>query len=424
MKQRYEYIPKGPPLRKTALNNVHRALRAKIAPFAGWEMPIQYPGGILAEHRAVRSAAGLFDVSHMGTLEVAGPHAASFLEMVLASEIRRLDRGRAQYACLLYPDGALVDDIYVYRLETERFMLVVNAANADRVKDWMAAVNSRRFVIDEEMPEREIDGEVRLCDLRTAGKDSLVGLALQGPASLRVLEQLATAEADAASLRKLSRNAIVRVGLAGISTLAATTGYTGEKTGFEIYARPEDLQHIWGAILEKGRSSGILPAGLGARDSTRIEASLPLFGHEIEGDLGMSLNEAGYGFVVKLRRPFFIGRTPYAERVRRLRRHILRLRGQGRKTLRPGHVILDGAAKVVGEVTSFAYVHEDMTFFALACVEEGFSPEPGRNVLGARLHAEKSDGRPDERSLVELTVMTRFPDDAERAAWPAGYRKS
>ncbi len=156
-KGKYQYVPAEPPLRKTVLNAIHHQLSAKMAAFAGWEMPIQYPAGILAEHRAVRTAAGLFDVSHMSAFEVGGPHALGFLELLLANRASRLAPGEAQYSSALYPDGTHIDDLYVYRLDRERFMLVVNAANAERVMDWVAAVNSRRFAIDEEMPAKEID---------------------------------------------------------------------------------------------------------------------------------------------------------------------------------------------------------------------------------------------------------------------------
>jgi len=188
-KENYEYVRKEQPLRKTVLNQVHRGLEARMAPFEGWEMPIHYPAGILAEHRAVRTAAGLFDVSHMSAFEVSGPRALAFLDSLLVNCVSRLDPGEAQYSFLLYPDGALMDDIYVYRLDRDRFMLVGNAANAERVKDWLAAANSRRFIIDEEMPAKELDGPVAVRDLRDAGGDSRVGLALQGPASLRILQE-------------------------------------------------------------------------------------------------------------------------------------------------------------------------------------------------------------------------------------------
>ena len=422
-KENYQYVPAELPTRRTVLNAIHHQLSAKMAPFAGWEMPIQYPTGILAEHRAVRTAAGLFDVSHMSVFEVAGPHAVGFLELLLANRASWLAPGEAQYSSALYPDGTHIDDLYVYRLDRERFMLVLNASNAERVVDWAAAVNSRRFAIDQEMPAKEIDAPVRLRDLRHAGDESLIGLAFQGPASPAVLQKLADKASDRGVLERLVPNAIATVRLAGLKALVARTGYTGEKKGFEIYVHPINAEQFWNAVLTAGKPLGVLPAGLGARDSTRVEAGFPLFGHELEGELGLSMTEAGYGFVVRLHQPFFIGRERYMDRARHSRRHILRLRGQGRKTLRSGHVILDGAGRAVGRVTSFAYVHEDMTFIVLACVEESFQPAPGSIVRGARAPEGESSSKPDERSLVELTALARFPDDEERAAWPSRYAK-
>ena len=423
-KEKYQCVPAEAPVRKTVLNAVHRRLSAKMAPFAGWEMPIQYPTGILAEHRAVRTAAGLFNVSHMSAFEVGGPHALGFLELLLANRASRLAPGEAQYSSALYPDGTHIDDLYVHRLDRERFMLVLNAANAERVMDWAAAVNSRRFAIDEEMPAKEIDAPVQLRDLRHADDESLIGLALQGPESLAVLQRLADQPSERGRLERLVPNAIATARLAGLKAMVARTGYTGERKGFEIYLHPIHAEKFWDAALTAGKPLGVLPAGLGARDSTRVEAGFPLFGHDIEGELGISMTEAGYGFVARFHQPFFIGRAPYLECARRSRRRLLRLRGQGRRTLRAGHAILDASGRAVGRVTSFAYVHEDMTFIVLACAEESFQPAPGSLVRGSRAAAGEPSSRPDERSLVELTALTRFPDDDERAAWPSRYAKA
>ena len=412
-----------PAPRTTVLNRIHRELGAKMAPFAGWEMPIQYATGILAEHRAVRTAAGLFDISHMGILEVKGPKSPGFLEAVLASRVSRLNPGKAQYSYLLYPDGTVMDDIYVYRLQRERFILVVNAANTERVRDWIAGVNSGRIVTGDEMPAKKTDRPVEFRDLRDAGEESLIAMALQGSASVRVLQKLAQKQADHAVFQHSAHNIIASVELAGFPALVARTGYAGEKLGFEIYIHPQHAEHFWGAVLEGGRAVGVLPAGLGARDSTRIEAGLPLFGREIEGELGISMAEAGYGFVVKRATPSFIGKQAYMERVKRSRLHILRLKGQGRKTLRPGHVILDRSGKPVGQVTSFAYVHADMTFFVLTCAERNFRPSLGGTVRGGRVPADKFTGQIEERSVVELSALTRFPEDTERGKWPARYAK-
>ena len=407
--------------RRTVLNQVHHDLGAKMALFAGWEMPIQYPTGILAEHHAVRTAAGLFDVSHMGALEVSGPHTPEFLEALLANCVSRMAPGQAEYSCILYPNGSAIDDLYVYRLEAERFMIIMNAANAERVRDWVEAVNARRVIIDEEMPGKEIDGPVKLRDLRNAGPDSRIGLALQGPVSRQVLQTLAENSADRARLQRLMQSHILDVRLAGLPVLVARTGYTGERIGFEIYVHPDQAGDLWNAILDAGGPLGILPAGLGVRDATRLEAGFPLFGHELEGKLGISPTEAGYGFLMRFHVPFFIGRKQYMRRAQGEQRHIIRLQGQGRKTVRPGHLILDDLGKPAGQVTSFAYVHEDMTYMALACVQENFQPEPGAAVRGARVPAGRFTGEVDVSRVVELIALTRFPEEAEQEAWLARY---
>ena len=420
-KEPYFYESHETPLRRTVLYDVHRELGAKMAPFAGWEMPIHYAEGILAEHRAVRTAAGLFDVSHMSALAVNGRHAETFLEALLTGRVSRLDPGEAQYSIMLSPDGKAIDDLYVYRLERDRFMLVVNAANADHVRDWISAVNARRVMIDPSMPGKELDGAIELRDLRDAGDDSRIDLAFQGPASLRVLEKISRSSADRAALRCLLPNRHVAVTLGGVPALVARTGYTGEQVGFEVFVHPNTAEEVWRLILEAGRPWGVRPAALGTRDSARIEAGLPLFGHSLEGELSISMTEAGYGFVPLFNAPFFVGREAYMARVRCSQRHMLRLRGQGRKTLRPGHVVLDASGRPVGQVTDFAYVHPDMTFFVLACVGPDFRPEPGQAIRGARVPAGKLSGPVEERSIVELTVLTRFPEDEERQTWPERY---
>jgi glycine hydroxymethyltransferase len=417
----YGYVAPELPLRRTVLNERHKALGAKMAPFAGWEMPIQYPSGITAEHRAVRTAAGLFDVSHMSAFEFSGPRALAFLEGLLGNAVSKLDPGEAQYSCVMYPDGRLADDVYLYRLERERFMLISNAANAERVKDWVEAVNGEEVLIDLDMPGKRLDGPVAFRALRDAGEESLVGMAFQGPLSLRVLQMLVEERSDKWDLAHMGMNTIIPARLAGLSTRVARTGYTGERTGFEIYVHPDSAGALWDAILETGGPMGVLPAGLGARDSTRVEAGLPLFGHDLEGDLGLSPTEAGYGFTVQLHVPFFIGRNRYMARVAQSRRHLLRLRGHGRKTLRPGHVILNADGKPAGAVTSFAYTHADMTFHLLACVAPDFRPKPGDKVSGIRAAKEKLSGLPDPQSAVELEALPRFPDDNERDSWPERY---
>jgi glycine hydroxymethyltransferase len=420
-KEAYQYAAQELPLRRTVLNDAHRALGGKMMPFAGWDMPVEYASGPLAEHKAVRSAAGLFDVSHMSVFEISGRKSLAFMDAITQNCVTRLDPGQAQYSSLLYPDGTAVDDIYVYRMEWERFLIVSNAGNAERVWDWLQAVNSRAIVIDADMPAKELDGPVTLRNLRDAGADSRVGVAFQGPLSLKVLQKLAASDGDRNTLARMVANTHAAVTLNDLNILVARTGYTGERMGFELYVHPDEAAALWNAILEAGAPMGVLPAGLAARDSTRLQAGFPLFGHELEGDLAISITEAGYGFVPRFHVPFFIGRKAYMERAKKSPRHLIRLRGAGRKSLRAGHVILGSDGAPVGQVTSFAYIDDARTFILLACVDESFNPQPGQPVTGARLTPDKLTTPVPDRALVELVALTRFPDDAERADWAVLY---
>ena len=417
-KKEYAYAALDLPLRRTLLNESHQALGAKMVPFAGWEMPVQYPNGIFAEHAAVRTAAGLFDVSHMSQFEVSGRHALAFLDVVLANCVSRLDPGEAQYTCLLYPDGTAVDDLYVYRLERERFMLVANAANAERDWDWINAVNSRQIVIDPAMPAKQVEGQVHIHDLR---EDGVVGLALQGPASAGLLCRVAEKASNRHAIERLEPNRFTTATIAGLDCMVARTGYTGEAVGFEVYVHPAECVRLWNALLDEGEKCGVSPAGLGARDSTRTEAGLPLFGHELEGPCGLTITEAGYGFVTRFHVPFFIGRDAYIDRVRAGRQKVIRLRGRGRRSVRAGHAVIDGAGEPVGQITSFAYTKGDFTFFALASVLSDFRAQPGDAIRAVREPAAKYEPPPRDGGVVELEAVGRFPEDEEREAWPEIY---
>jgi len=417
-KQRYTYQPAPLPIRKTVLNDIHRRLGGKMVEFAGWDMPVHYPPGIFAEHRAVRTAAGLFDVSHMGVFEIRGRHATAFLETVLAGCVSRLEPGIAGYNYLLYPDGTAADDVYLYRVESQRYLLVVNAANAERDWDWLTAVNSRQVVIEDLLPGgtlKQVEGTVTLRNLRDAGADSLIDLALQGPKSIDVLAKL-TDRRDARVLDALEMNHFVRARLNGAEAIVARTGYTGEQIGFELFVHPRRAPDLFHAILEAGRPLGVLPCGLGARDSARTQAGFPLFGHELEGEHRGTLTECDYGFVPRFHVPFFIGRAAYMRRVTPRRRKVARLAGSGRKSLRPGHLILNDQRKPAGVVTSFAYLNEAFDFIVLAYVDVGLDITPGRRIEGLRV-TEFAAGDVDESKIVELTALTRFPTEAERRGW-------
>ncbi len=423
----YSYEPAHLPLRKTVLNERHRDLGAKMVEFAGWEMPVHYEPGIFAEHRAVRTAAGLFDVSHMGVFEISGRHATAFLDTVLAGCVTRLDVGMAGYNYLLYPDGRAMDDVYIYRLERQRYLLVVNAANAEEDRAWLDAVNDRATVIDDSLPGgrlKRVDGSVALRNLRDAGADSLVDLAFQGPRSLDVLMQLAP-ETQHDALRRLAMNQFLTVTLVGSKGIVARTGYTGEPLGYELFVHPDKAVELFDKVLEAGRDLGVLPCGLGARDSLRTEAGFPLFGHELEGELGGTLTECDYGFIPRFHVPFFIGRSAYIERVTPRRRKTARLAGSGRKSLRVGHQILDDEGRAVGVVTSFAFLNDAYDFVVLAGVDVEIDLTPGRPIRGLRASSPpEPDAALPASKLVDLTVMTRFPTQEEREGWAERYRKA
>jgi glycine hydroxymethyltransferase len=405
------------PPRRTVLYDRHLALGARMAPFAGWEMPIEYKAGIFREHAAVRAAAGLFDVSHMGILQFSGPKAAAFLDMMLTSAVTRLMPGRAQYSCLLQPDGTALDDLFVYRLSQSRFLLVVNAANAQRDAEHLQAALANRLHLPQGMPPSD---SVSMRDLRGAGQDALVLLALQGPASKDLLLELTTSDAVPV-LRGARRNEVLRLELAGLPVLAASTGYTGEETGFELFVHPDQAGQLWDLLLDRGRAHDVLPCGLGARDSLRIEAGLPLFGHELEGPERLTPTEAGYGFVVRMDKAFFVGREAYGKRISPLRKRLLRLRGRGRRSVRAGHVVLDQGQRPAGVVTSFAFTAPDFTFHVLASVRADFDPPVGAAINAVRTAADRYAGPPEEDKLVSLTVLPRFPTREERAGWGGIY---
>jgi aminomethyltransferase len=312
--------------RETALVEIHRRLGARLIDFAGWLMPVQY-AGILEEHRAVRERAGLFDLSHMGELFVEGDQAGDALAYALVTDPRTLAVGRAHYSMICAPDGGIIDDLIVYRLGSERFLVVANASNAATVSDELASRLARwRAVLDDR-------------SLAT----SLV--AIQGPRALGILAPLTSV--DLGSLRYY---AIAEGEVAGIRALVARTGYTGED-GFEVFVEWARGPEIWQALEDAGRHAGTLPCGLGARDTLRLEAGMPLYGNEL--DRATNPFDAGLGRVVKLEKAGdFVGRGPL-ERVARdgPSKRLVGLRVTGRGIARHGYPVDDAAGRT-GVVTS------------------------------------------------------------------------
>jgi aminomethyltransferase len=313
-------------LKRTPLHEAHRRLGARLVPFAGFELPVQY-GSILEEHRAVRERVALFDVSHMGQLHFAGAGAATALEWLLSCPLATLAPGRVRYGLLCNESGGVVDDVTVYRLDAERFFLCVNAANVEKDYRWVV---------------RHTPAGV---DVRDRSDETAL-LALQGPASAAVL-----AACGGAGLAALGRFAFAQAQLAGRAALVSRTGYTGSD-GFELYCAAADAEALWDALLAAGAAHGILPAGLGARDTLRLEAALPLYGHELDDET--SPLEARLDRFVKLAGPPFLGGDAIARRREAGHRKLLigfELTERG--VARAGSVIAHGGREV-GVVTSGA----------------------------------------------------------------------
>jgi glycine cleavage system T protein len=419
-KEEFVWAEKEGDLRRTSLYGEHRKLTRKIVPFAGWEMPLWYTA-VLEEHRAVREAAGLFDVAHMGVLEVSGEHAVSFLDFLSTNYVRWLEDGQSHYSYLLDPGGGVIDDIMVYRRAADRYMLVVNAANAEKDLAWLRAVDSRRYLIDREHPDKEIEGPVTIKDLKdhSSGSDQRVDMALQGPNSLAILQRLTDDPRLKDTLARIRRTDFIETQLAGIEVVVSRTGYTGEDVAYELYLHPEDAPKMWNLLLEKGEDLGVKPAGLGARDSTRTEAGLPLYGHELAGEYDISPTGAGFAPYVKLHKPYFIGRQAHMEREARRTMEIIRFRmkAKGVRAIRPGDVVVTRRGEYIGAVTSCALDVEGYQL-GMAYVNRRYTREGTELRVFPLPPSEKAELEKDKRQLVagdkvlvaeEAVVLSRFP---------------
>lgn len=309
----------------TPLYHHHQQLDAKLVDFAGWQMPVAYPAGTIAEHKAVRTAAGLFDVSHMGEFEVRGAGATHFLQQLTCNDVARLRDGDAQYSLLLNEHGGIIDDIIIYRKNADHFLIVVNAGNLETDWHWILA-------------HRE--GEVKISNL----SDATALLAIQGPLAEAILQPLCDRPLSA-----ITRFTCREVRIAGLTTTVARTGYTGED-GFEIFVEAASAANVWATLLEAGRPKGLLPCGLGARDTLRLEMAYPLHGHDIT-DKTTPL-ETRLGWVVKLEKGPFMGR----ERLQAQKTHGVQRQLVGLQMIDPGipreEYPLIAHGKPIGYVTS------------------------------------------------------------------------
>ncbi len=320
------------PLKQTALNATHRALKAKMVDFGGWDMPVEY-SGLIAEHLAVRTAVGLFDVSHMGEIQFRGPSALAAVQSITMNDASKLKDGQAQYSALLTPEGTFVDDILVHRLGENDYLLVVNAGTKDKDYAWI-----RRHV--------GMSHGLHISDYSPYYSQ----LAVQGPRALETLQKLT--KVDLAAIKNYW---FTEGQVAGIyNTLIARTGYSGED-GFELYV-PSDVattEKLWNALMEAGAEFGILPCGLGARNTLRLEAGMPLYGHEISDEI--TPLEAGLDRWLKLDKPTdFLGRTA----LQALKdsggpaRKLVGLEMVERGIARDGYPVLNEAGETIGSVTS------------------------------------------------------------------------
>ncbi len=425
-KREFLYEPEEGDPKRTPLYTEHLKLTKKVIPFAGWEMPVWYTS-IAEEHKAVREMAGLFDVGHMGVLEIAGSHATRFLDVVTSNYIGWLKDGQSMYGYILDPDGHVMDDVMVYRRAGDLYMMVANAVNQEKILAWLLAVNTREFLIDRDYPFREIEGSVTIRNLKdpSCGEDQRIDMALQGPNSLAILKRLVEDPTLERTLSRLRRSEFVETEILGLPLIISQTGYTGEEIGFEFYIHPHDAVLLWQRLLEVGEDLGIKPAGLGARDSTRTEAGLPLYGHELAGPHDISPLEAGYGPFVKFHKPFFIGRKALLEKEPKREMEILRFRlnTRGGRMLKHGDLVVDKRGLYIGTVTSCALV--DGYQLGMAYAKRKYNRE-GTQIGLFALPREERPGKPIGDLVIgetvplhqEAIVLTRFPEPEERVPRP------
>lgn len=333
--------------RRTRLYDEHVALGGRMVEYAGWELPVQYDNtGAIKEHHAVRTAAGVFDIDHMGQIVVSGPDAEAFLDLMLTANMAKVSELHAQYALMPYEDGGLVDDVMVYRLP-QTWWLIVNAANREKDLAWLLA-HTDEF-------------EVSVTDI----SDETYMLALQGPKAEEILQQLVPLD-----LLKMPYHTVMETKIAGVPALVAATGYTGEY-GYELYFPADRAVLLWRKLLEVGRPLGLLPCGLAARDSLRFEAALPLYGHELGSDIDPF--SAGLGIFVDLGKEYFAGRDALLK---------IKLEGPGQKLVgfemtepavpRAGYPVLVNG-KSVGHVTTGMKSPTLNKFLGLALVPSEFA---------------------------------------------------
>ncbi|MBE9524478.1 MAG: glycine cleavage system aminomethyltransferase GcvT [Chloroflexi bacterium] len=405
-------------IRRTSIYDLHVELGGRMVPFAGWEMPVRY-GSVMEEHMAVRNAAGLFDAAHMGVYQAEGPDAAVFLDSVCSNDISSLGVGESLYTHFLTPEADVIDDLLVYCRAEDKYLVVVNASNDDKDWAWLNAVRECRVKVDNSKPGALAFGRnVNLRNLRDRkeGIDMRVDLPLQGPRSRDILLALGVDDVTRKRILKLKRTQLCDAVVGGFDLIVSRTGYTGEKMAFELFVHPDRAQELFRKLLEVGEPFGLLPVGLGARDSLRTEAGLPLYGHEMGGTLNNGVAEAGFGSYVKTYKPWFIGREAFLAREARRKSVVVRFRFDKKRVrmAHPGDPVMDASGRVIGQVTSCAadsegfllgqafvavkYAKLDTRIHIFQSASEKASKAPGELCVGDRVTMPSA-----------ASVLRRFP---------------
>jgi len=371
-------LPSDEKLHRTPLYEWHISHKGKIVPFAGWEMPVWYTS-VVEEHLATRKAAGLFDVSHMGVYQAEGVDALAFLDSVCGNDIGMLEVGESCYTHFLDADANVIDDLLVYYHNKNEYLVVVNAANDDKDFAWLCAVRDGKVKVDNDRPWSRCFGRnVILRNLRDPEeKESMrVDLALQGPLSKQILQKAGIDSEDFKKINSLKRTQLCHATWEGRDLIISRTGYTGEKMAFEIFLHPEISVGFWEKLIEAGSTIGLMPCGLGARDSLRTEAGLPLYGHEMGGDLNLGVAEAGFDSYIKTYKPWFIGRKSFIEREKGRDSVVIRFRFEQQRVRMAHHgdPVLNDKGKVIGVVTSCA-VDSNEFLTGQAIIDRQFTDE-------------------------------------------------
>ena len=366
----------GDAVKRTIFYDDHIAAGGKMVDFGGWELPVQYSSGIIEEHKRVRNAAGLFDVSHMGEVSVKGPKAEEWLERMLTNNIAAMEDGQVIYTFLCYPNGGVVDDLLVYRKSREDYFLVVNASNSEKDVEWLS--------------DHVTDG-VEVEDL----SPRLSELALQGPKAEEILKKVASFDPSTLGFFHF----VEGVEVAGVKSLVSRTGYTGED-GFEIYFPWDEGRKVWSALMKAGNEFGLLPAGLGSRDSLRFEAGLPLYGHELSASI--TPLEAGLGYFVHLDKDF-IGSFPLAA----MKEHGIPRKIIGLEMVDKGipreHYEVRAKGRTVGRVTS-----------------GGFAPTLDKSLASALVYASAAD---EEEFFIVIHGKEKRAKKIKRPFYKKNYKR-